>query len=122
MSNYPYFELSNVMDAMIENPHMFFAVVNADGKLISISQTLLDLLEIDREQALGKYILDVVPDGKLPEVLKTGCIDDADVLWVNGHKTIVTRVPIVKNGDIVGAVCSSLFMDIATALTKYKIN
>lgn len=115
MADSPYFELSNVMDAMIENPHMFFAVVNADGKLISISQTLLDLLEIDREQALGKYVLDVIPDGKLPEVLKTGRIDDADVLWVNGHKTIVTRVPIVKNGDIVGAVCSSLFMDIATA-------
>jgi len=110
-----YIELSNVMDAMIENPHMFFVVVNAEGKLISISQTLLDLLGMSREEALGKYILDVIPDGKLPEVLKTGRIHDADVLWVNGHKTIVTRVPIVKNGEIVGAVCSSLFMDISTA-------
>ena len=115
MPNTPHFELSNVMDAMIENPNMFFAVVNAEGKLISISQTLLDLLEIDRAQAQGKHILDVIPDGKLPEVLRTGRIDDADVLWVNGHKTIVTRVPIMKNGEIVGAVCSSLFMDIATA-------
>jgi len=103
------------MDAMIENPHMFFVVVNAEGKLISISQTLLNLLEMTEEEALGKYILDVIPDGKLPEVLRTGRIHDADVLWVNGHKTIVTRVPIYKNGEIVGAVCSSLFMDISTA-------
>lgn len=90
-------------------------VVNAEGKLISISQTLLNLLEMTEEEALGKYILDVIPDGKLPEVLRTGRIHDADVLWVNGHKTIVTRVPIYKNGEIVGAVCSSLFMDISTA-------
>ncbi len=115
MPNTVYFELSHVMDAMIENPHMFFVVVNAEGKLISISQTLLRLLDITEDQALGKYILDVIPDGKLPEVLKTGRIDDADVLWVNGHKTVVTRVPIVKDGEIVGAVCSSLFMDILTA-------
>jgi transcriptional regulator with PAS, ATPase and Fis domain len=103
------------MDAMIENPHMFFVVVNAEGNLISISQTLLNLLDMTEEQVLGKYILDVIPDGKLPEVLKTGRIDDADVLWVNGHKTVVTRVPIVKDGEIVGAVCSSLFMDISAA-------
>lgn len=115
MSTSSYIELTNVMDAMIDNPHMFFVVVNAEGKLISISQTLLNLLEIDEEQALGKYILDVIPDGKLPEVLKTGRIHTADILWVNGHKTVVTRVPIFKNGEIVGAVCSSLFMDVSTA-------
>ncbi|MBP1762842.1 MAG: hypothetical protein H6Q64_2384, partial [Firmicutes bacterium] len=115
MPNTTYFELSHVMDAMIENPHMFFVVVNAEGNLISISQTLLSLLDMTEEQVLGKYILDVIPDGKLPEILKTGRIDDADVLWVNGHKTVVTRVPIVKDGEIVGAVCSSLFMDISAA-------
>ncbi|HRW13257.1 MAG TPA: sigma 54-interacting transcriptional regulator [Syntrophomonas sp.] len=115
MPNTVYFELSHVMDAMIENPHMFFVVVNAEGKLISISQTLLRLLDTTEEQVLGKHILDVIPDGKLPEVLKTGRIDPGDVLWVNGHKTVVTRVPIVKDGEIVGAVCSSLFMDILAA-------
>jgi len=35
--NSSYFELSNVMDAMIENPHMFYVVVNAEGNLIDIS-------------------------------------------------------------------------------------
>ncbi len=115
MPNATYFELSHVMDAMIDNPHMFFVVVNAEGKLISISQTLLTLLDMTEEQVRGKHILDVIPDGKLPEVLKTGRIDDADVLWVNGQKTVVTRVPIVKDGEIVGAVCSSLFLDISAA-------
>ena len=115
MPNTPYLELTNVMDAMIDNPNMFFVVVNVDGKIISISDTLLNMLGITEEQAMGKYILDVIPDGKLPEVLKTGRTDDADVLLVNGHKTIVTRVPIVKNGEIIGAVTSSLFMDISGA-------
>lgn len=115
MTNTPYFQLSHVMDALIENPHMFFVVVDAEGKLISISKTLLTLLDITEEQALGRYILDLIPDGKLPEILQTGRIDDADVLWVNGHKTVVTRVPVLKDGEIVGAVCSSLFMDISNA-------
>ncbi|HWQ74090.1 MAG TPA: sigma 54-interacting transcriptional regulator [Syntrophomonas sp.] len=115
MTNPPYFQLSHVMDALIENPNMFFVVVDAEGKLISISKTLLTLLDITEEQALGRYILDLIPDGKLPEILQTGRIDDADVLWVNGHKTVVTRVPVLKDGEIVGAVCSSLFMDISNA-------
>lgn len=115
MPNSAYFELSNVMDAMIKNPHMFYVVVNAEGNVIDISQTLLDMLGITEEQALGKYVLDVIPDGKLPEVLKTGRIDESDMLMVNGHKTIVTRMPIIKNGEIVGAVAGSLFMDISGA-------
>lgn len=115
MPNSQYLELINIMDAMIDNPNMFFVVVNADAKIISISDTLLNMLEITEKQALGKYILDVIPDGKLPEVLKTGRPDDADVLLVSGHKTIVTRVPIIKNGEILGAVTSSLFMDISSA-------
>lgn len=113
MPNSQYLELINVMDALIDNPNMFFVVVNAEGIIISISDTLLNLLGIAEEQALGKYVLDVIPDGKLPEVLKTGRIVDADVLMVNGHKTIVTRIPIFKNGEIIGAVASSLFMDIS---------
>jgi hypothetical protein len=45
------------MDAMIENPHMFFVVVNAEGKLISISQTLLRLLDTTEEQVLANTFL-----------------------------------------------------------------
>lgn len=109
------FALTNVMDALIKNPNIFFVVVNADAKIISISQTLLDILEMQEEEVLGRYILDVIPDGKLPLVLQTGCIDEADVLLINGHKTIVSRVPIIKKGEIVGAVASSLFLDISGA-------
>ncbi len=109
------FALINVMDAFITNPNMFFVVVNSEAKIISISQTLLDMLEKKEEEVLGRFVLDVIPDGKLPEVIKNGRIDEADILLINGHKTIVNRVPIIKEGQIVGAVASSLFLDISGA-------
>lgn len=109
------FALVNVLDALIKNPNIFFVVVDANSIITSISQTLLDMLMMKEEEALGKYILDVIPDGKLPEVLRTGRTDEADILVINGHKTIVNRIPIIKNGQIVGAVASSLFLDISGA-------
>ncbi|CFY10387.1 RNA polymerase sigma factor 54 interaction domain [Syntrophomonas zehnderi OL-4] len=109
------FALANVMDALIKNPSIFFVVVDADARITTISQTLLDILEMTEDEVLGRDIGEIIPDGKLTRVLETGCIDEADVVEINGHNTIVNRVPIIKEGRIIGAVASSLFLDISYA-------
>ncbi|PKM76682.1 MAG: AAA family ATPase [Firmicutes bacterium HGW-Firmicutes-15] len=102
-------------DALIESPYMVYVTVNKEGLITMMNQTYLDEIGLEKKDVIGKYILDVTPNSKLPEVLRTGRIDKADIWTINDRDTIVTRIPIVKNGEIIGAVGKSLFLDMSGA-------
>jgi len=102
-------------DALIESPYMVYVSVNKKGFITMMNQTYLDELGLEKKDVIGKHILDVTPNSKLPEVLRTGRIDKADIWPINDRDTIVTRIPIVKNGEIIGAVGKSLFLDMSGA-------
>lgn len=100
-------------DALIESPYMVYVSVNRQGFVTLMNQTYLNELGLERKDAIGKYILDVIPASQLPEILKTGRVDKADIWPINERDTIVTRLPIMKNGEIIGAVGKSLFLDVS---------
>lgn len=102
-----------INELLLQSPYMALVMVDKDGYITVMNQTLLDLLNLRKENVIGKYILDVIPDSKLIEVLRTGCVDEADIWSINGRDTIVTRQPVIKDGKITGAIARSLFMDIS---------
>ncbi len=114
------FGYSNIIDSLKQNPNAFFVVIDKDGNIRNISNTLLDLLGLREEDTVGKYIIDIIHDRKLLEVLKTGHIDEADILSINGHDTVVTRMPIIKDQQVVGAMICSLFLNISQAESLVK--
>jgi len=108
-------EFTALFEALVESPYMLYVAVDTKGYITAINQTYLDILKVKKEDIIGKYILDVTPNSGLMEVLATGRIDNADIWSIKGHEMIVTRLPIIKNGQIVGAIAKSLFMDMSVA-------
>ncbi len=108
-------EFSLFSEALIESPYMVYVVVNSKGIITLMNQTYLDALGFTREEVIGRHITEIIPDSHLPEVLRTGHIDKADIWKVGDRDTIVTRLPIMKNGQIIGAVGKSLFLDMSGA-------
>jgi len=113
-------EFASILEGLIESPYMVYVIVDKDGYITTMNQTYLDILGMKKEDVLGKYILDITPTSELPEVLKTGRIDKADIYMIKGRETIVTRLPIVKDGEIVGAIGKSLFLDMSGAKILVK--
>ena len=108
-------EFTALFQALVESPYMLYVAVDSAGYITAMNQTYLDILEVKKGDVIGKYILDITPNSGLIDVLETGRIDDADIWSIKGHEMIVTRLPIVKNGQIIGAVAKSLFMDMSVA-------
>ncbi|MEN6348597.1 MAG: sigma 54-interacting transcriptional regulator [Syntrophomonas sp.] len=106
-------EFSAFSEALIESPYMVYVSVNKEGLITMMNQTYLDALGLEKKDVIGKYIREVIPASQLPEVLKTGRVDKADIWPINGRDSIVTRLPIIKNGEIIGAVAKSLFLDVS---------
>lgn len=112
--------LYDLIEPWSDSPYVAIVVVDKNGYITIMNQTFLNLLGITEAQVIGQYILDILPTSKLPEVLKTGRIDKADIWAINGRDTVVTRLPIVEDGEIVGAIGQSLLLDISGVRTLMK--
>lgn len=108
-------EYATVSEVLVQSPHMVYIIVDKEGIITFINQTYLDLLEMKKEEVVGRHVLEITPHSKLPEVLRTGQMHPVDTWTINGRDTIITRTPIIKNGEITGAVGRSVFLDMSQA-------
>ncbi len=108
-------EFAAISEALIESPNMVYVIVDKDGIITAMNQTYLDTLGLKKEDVVGKYILDITPTSGLQEVLDTGKIVQAEIWPIKGRDTVVTRLPVYKDGKIIGAIGKSLFLDMSGA-------
>lgn len=120
MADLSAYEITSILEGLIESPYMFYVIVDRDGYITAMNQTYLDILEMKKADVVGKHITEITPSSGLPEVLRTGRIDKADIWSVKGRDTIVSRFPIIKNGEIIGAIANSLFLDMSGAKVLMK--
>ncbi len=120
MVNLSAYEITSILEGLIESPYMFYVIVDRDGYITAMNQTYLDILEMKKADVVGQHIMDITPDSGLPDVLRTGRIEKADIWSVKGRDTIVSRFPIIKNGEIIGAIANSLFLDMSGAKILMK--
>lgn len=109
-------EFTDFLEGLLENPCLAYVIVDRDGFVTAINQASLDILEMSKAGAIGRHITEVMPNTELPEILKTGRVDRAELFTVNGRDTIVNRMPITREGEIVGAIAYSLFLDMSGAM------
>lgn len=88
-------------------------MVDRDAKIIFMNKQASLILGIPISQAIGKHVVDAIPNTRLHIILKTG-IPEQDKIQQLGHTQIITsRVPIRDNsGQIIGAV--AIFRDITS--------
>lgn len=108
-------ELYDFVQGLLENPYLAYIIVDRTGHITAINQAALDTLGLEKSDSVGKYISEVLPNSELPEVLKTGRIDQAELYSYNGVDAIVNRMPITHDGEVIGAVGYSLFLDMTGA-------
>ncbi len=102
-----------ILDGILENPYIGIILVDTLGNINKVNQTYLELLGLQEEDVLDKHVLEVTPHSRLPEVLRTKEVHLADHWPVNGHDTIVFRMPLYKDGKLIGAMGQSLVLGAA---------
>ncbi|MGE5370442.1 MAG: sigma-54 interaction domain-containing protein [Solirubrobacterales bacterium] len=64
---------------------------------------------LKRETVIGRRIEEVFPGTRMLEVVKTGKPIIAELWELNGKSRFVSRIPIISDGQVIGAVGFSLF-------------
>lgn len=105
-------ELKNSLDMIeyiLEYAYEGFVLVDKDGKIVKMNYE--KLMGLKEEENLGKPVQDVIENTRMHIVVKTGEKELRHVQRIQGYDMITNRIPIIKNGEIIGAVGTVLFKD-----------
>jgi PAS domain S-box-containing protein len=98
--------LSRVLDSMANG----LIAIDREGTIFVFNAAAARLLGVRKEDALGKLLLDIVPNSGLVNVLRTGAPETGRPQPIGARSVIADRAPIFRDGELIGAV--SVFQDV----------
>lgn len=110
---------SYLLNTVMEATNDAIVYINKDGYIEMLSNPYAEFLGINKEEALGKHVTEVIQNTRMDTVIKTGKEEIAQVQEINGKKMIATRIPVIVNGNIIGAVGKVLFKDVDELKSLY---
>lgn len=102
--------LANELATILDSTHNAIIAINKQNRVVVYNHGAEKLLGTKVADAINKDIYAVLPDSKLPEVIRSGKKELGKAESFNKHQLIINRTPIIKDQDIVGAV--AVFQDI----------
>jgi transcriptional regulator with PAS, ATPase and Fis domain len=72
-----------------------------------------ELFEVNRRDTIGKHILEIIPDSRIPIVIKTGVPEIGWKYVLKGQTLIVNRYPLRKRDKVVGVMAHIIFKDLS---------
>ncbi|WP_088227575.1 sigma-54-dependent Fis family transcriptional regulator [Desulfosporosinus sp. FKB] len=108
-------KLKATLEAVVENPHEGLVVVDEHCRIVMMNQFYLNVVGRNLKDVIGKHILEITPGSQLPETVRTGNPQFAELWKVQDREFIMMRVPIKNNGKIIGAIGKTLFKDMVIA-------
>ena len=108
--------LNIIMDTLYDG----IIAINKEGFITMISKGYAMIFKKKREDIIGKHITEMVEETRLPRVVKTGQAEIAELLKINSQYLIVSRIPIVKDGEVIGAIAKIIFKSIKDLNDKHE--
>lgn len=104
--------------AILDTVYKGVVCCDTEGKITFFSKSNERFYHLERGEALGKHITDVVKTGTLHKVAKTGK-PEIGLLDEESHgkrvRHIIERLPIKRDGKVVGAIAKVMFSDVKKA-------
>jgi len=94
-----------LLQAIFDNGHEGLLVVDSEGVVGQVSQSLVDFLQTSQGSINGRPISEACPDlRRMARVLKSGSPEYARIQVIEGKSVLVDYIPITEGGEITGAL------------------
>ena len=99
-----YQNMSSEFDAIINSTYNMIISIDEKGKITACNRSAEKILGINREEIIGKFILKVLPNSGLMDIIETGKVKSLQKIKIRDKTLISNRSPIIKDEKIIGAV------------------
>lgn len=97
-------ELHETLSTILEIAYNGIVVVNEEGMVTLVNRPFAEFISRPVKEILGRHITDIFENTRLHIVAKTGVPETSDVQVIHNTHFIVSRLPIIKESRVVGAV------------------
>lgn len=94
---------------LVSDPHDAMTVVDREARVAWISPVHERFFGLAPGSAAGRPVTEVIENTRLPRVLKTGRAEAGEIQRMKGQERVVSRVPIRRDGQVVGAIGRVMF-------------
>ena len=109
-----------ILKTVIDNAYDGIIIIDKNAIITMISKSYCEFMGISEENAIGKPVTDVIQNTRMHIVVQTGETETAQLQSIKGSYMIATRMPIIKNGEIIGAIGKVLFRNLKELNTLYS--
>lgn len=101
------------LEMVFDNAYLGFILCDASANILFLNRMYEELFEVKRKDAIGKHILEIIPNSRIPIVVKTGVPEIGwKYIW-KGQTLIVSRYPLRKRGKVIGVMAHIIFKDLS---------
>ncbi len=104
--------LQQTLQTVLDIAYDGIVVVDKEGKITFINQSLADFFGLDPEKSVGQHVTSVLENSRLHIVARTGVPETGQLQRVGGTHFAVSRLPIFQQGRVVGAVGKMMFRNL----------
>jgi len=101
--------IAEMLKVILKNRYEGIILVDKEGRVCFMDRPTEKFFKVPPGGAKGKPFSNFFPDLGILEVLKTGVPQIGKIQQVGETKKVVTRFPIIKDGEILGAVGKVVF-------------
>nr|WP_242945871.1 sigma-54-dependent Fis family transcriptional regulator [Anaerobranca californiensis] len=112
--------ITDILNTVMELAYDGILVVDKKGYITMISDAYCKFLGVIKDEVIGKHVTEVIENTRMHIVAETGVPEVADLQKIKGNYMIATRIPIIKDGESVGAVGKVIFRNVKELDTLYK--
>lgn len=96
--------LNQTLRTVLDIGYDALVVVNEKGHVVLVNRTFLDFTGKKEDEVMYCPISEVLENSRLHVIIKTGIPEINDIQFVDGKPYVVSRLPIVRDGQVIGAV------------------
>ncbi|QGG46949.1 sigma-54 interaction domain-containing protein [Heliorestis convoluta] len=105
-------DIKSTLETILEHAYDGIMVVNSEGIITTVNKAYCRFLGFEEVELLGKPVKKVIENTRLHIVLETGQAEVGELQRIGNHDFIAMRIPIFKEGKVVGAVGKIMFKNI----------
>ena len=103
-------DYKEILNVILNNAYEWLVIIDDKGYIMMMSKGYKEF--IGDMVPEGKHVTEVIENTKLHDIVKTGKTQIGEIQIIKGQQLIASRLPIIKDNKIIGAIGKVIFKDI----------
>ncbi len=99
----------DILEHLLTDPFDAMTVVDGEARVAYLSPVHERFFGLTRGEANGRPVREVIENTRLDKIVATGTPEVGEIQQMRGSSRVVSRVPIRRNGQVIGAVGRMMF-------------